>query len=174
MLRKYFKPDFQNELESYNTLNSYIANMKNLLDEWINNNKYKRNENLSDILDELLQIELDINCLKSKNDISKIKEISLLYEKLELCLKKLKNRILYLSTISNDDYDMLLINAEIINIRNCVAANISLKGVSEAIQKIGYVNFIKDDSELFSKLIILENEIYIRKNKISQTDMLYR
>ena len=96
MFGKLFKSDYNYEDMIYKYISEYITNLKTLLDSWINNNKYRNNPEFYSLFSLLLDIELEINALKNKNDSKLKNKLSEAYKRLDLCLNKIKNKIFFL------------------------------------------------------------------------------
>lgn len=175
MFRKLFKPDYSNEINIYSFVTEYINNLKSLLNTWINQNKYRNNKDFNNLFSLLLDIEIEINSLEHRNDPNLRNKITEAYQKLDLCLNKIKNKILKLCESNYDDAEMLLISAELIKLRNIVARNINISAIKKVSVKLNMPNYLKaGDNYIYDNILLLEKSIYIRKSEIQGNEMRYR
>lgn len=175
MFGKLFKSDYNYEDMIYKYISEYITNLKTLLDSWINNNKYRNNPEFYSLFSLLLDIELEINALKNKNDSKLKNKLSEAYKRLDLCLNKIKNKILSLCEESYDNADLLEISSELIKLRNMVARNINITALKRVATETKSTNYLESGtSTIYDNILRLENQIYIRKNEMQTSEIKYR
>lgn len=175
MFGKLFKPNYSGEEKIYKYVLEYISNLKVLLDSWINSNKYRNNQEFYDLFSLLLDIELEINALENKNNPKLRDKLSEAYKRLDLCLNKIKNKILSLCEESYDDADLLEISAELIKLRNIVTRNINITALKRVAIETKLANYLESGTiSIYDNILRIENQIYIRKNEMQTSEIKYR